>query len=669
MRKIHIVLTLLAVLLYQLNAQEIVPAPIQTPWDSKVDVENVLPEYPRPQLVRTEWQNLNGYWQYAVTEAAVDAPSEWDGQILVPFCFESELSGVNRKIKPEEWMWYRRTIEIPAGWCEQRTWIHFEASDWETVLYVNGKEVGSHRGGYTPFSFDITDYLVEGKKQEIVVRVWDHLGQKMYVSAGKQGRTRDEAYEDSSGIWQTVWLEPRAECSINRLKVEGSYEKATVELSLDLSQKLPKNAVVEIDVMDDGKVVTSVMGRKLQFVIEVPDPKAWSPDNPYLYDLGIKIVHKGKVLDDVVSYVGLRDIAIDKSLHGPQITLNGKAMFHFGPLDQGYWPLTVFTPPTEEALLFELEYLKSIGCNMVRMHIKKNSDRWYYHCDRLGLMVWQDFICNKRFAEDQISREASEYWKEEQVKLMDSLNNHPSVVKWIVFNEAWGQHDTEAVVKWAEELLPHHIVSAASGWTDVYNLADIRDIHDYSRFPSITVPEREPNRAVVLGETGGFGVPVFGNNWEPLPNLKPVELPNGQIPEKDRRGRMRPIQTASDNDWVSDTKRPVYSVEGQIAHYERFIDVLKLEQHFGLSGAIYTQLTDMRQEQNGWLTFDRKVSKIPVDEMKRIHDKLYQRSPVRKQLVARGSEWETYKNKVEFPLSKEKSKESKHGFIKNGKKV
>ncbi|MEX0322087.1 MAG: glycoside hydrolase family 2 protein [Puniceicoccaceae bacterium] len=622
-----------------LHAQEIVPAPIQTPWDSKVDEANVLPEYPRPQLVRDDWLNLNGLWNYAITEKGVPQPDQWNGDILVPFCFESELSGVNRIIQPDEWMWYQRRFTVPADWMGKRIWLNFEASDWETVVYVNGKRVGTHRNGYVPFSFDITNYLVKGKAQNLVVRVWDHSTTKLFSSGGKQGFGRPNVvYENTSGIWQTVWLEPRARGAIDRLEIRASYEQAKVTISAKTDGKTPSGSELRVQLLDGNKIVSESTSSFSSIVsLSVPDPKAWSPDHPFLYGMKIALIQDGKVLDQVESYCGLRDISIDKSLDGPQILLNGEPLFQFGPLDQGYWPLSVFTPPTEEALRWEVEYMKRAGCNMVRMHVKRNPSRWYYHCDKIGLLVWQDFVPNKTIKNPKDA--GSELWKMEQIAIMDSLNNHPSLVKWIVFNEAWSQHKTEEIVNWIMGLAPDHIVTAASGWDDLNDLGDIRDLHDYSRFPSLTDPKLESSRAVVLGETGGFGINVPEHAWKEMPALRHPENLDGIVPFAERRGGMEPVNPCADNDYTSDIKRPVYTLEGFVDQYSRYIDLIRLEQAFGLSGAVYTQLTDMRHEQNGWLTFDRKLSKIPVEKMKEIHERLYRPVQQRKPILAAGSDW------------------------------
>lgn len=610
------------------ESTEIVPAPVQTPWDSQALVEMPFPEYPRMQLIRDEWKNLNGRWNWAVTETGAERPAAWSGTILVPFPFESELSGVNRSISEDDWMWYHREFEVPDDWNGRRVWLNFQASDWETVVYVNGREVGHHQEGYTPFGFDITDALKPGGSQELVVRVWDHQGRKHFVSAGKQLEARN--YEPSSGIWQTVWLEPRTAGAIEALKINASLGKKTVELTVTAAAE----AEVRVEVRNGARVVATGTGSSNHsLTVEIPNPEAWAPDNPFLYDLRIDVLKDGRTVDTVMSYFGLRDIRVDKSREGPQIVLNGKALFQFGPLDQGYWPLSTLTPPTDEAQKFELQYIKDIGGNMVRLHGKRNPSRWYYYCDTIGLLVWQDFIFNK--AGDTLHRipGESERWKNEQLMLMDSLNNHPSVVKWIVFNEAWGQHDTGSIVQWAQNLLPNHIVSAVSGWNDVHGLGDIRDVHDYERFPSLTHPGSEPQRAVVLGETGGFGVPVNGNNWLPIAEPELPDNPEFHVTGKDRQGGMKPVNASADRDFVTDIRRPVYTTEGMVPHYERYIASLWLGQTYGLSAGVYTQLTDMRHEQNGWLTFDRKVSKIPVEKLREIHLQLYRPLPKRQRLV------------------------------------
>ena len=647
----YIVLSCLLFGFNQLHAKEISPAPISTPWAADLDPNNVLPEYPRPQLVRKDWLNLNGYWNYAITKAGTEKPTKWQGKILVPFVFEAELSGVNRDIKADEWMWYARRFEIPGSWRDREIWMNFEAVDWHTTVYINGKKVGEHRNGYVPFSMNITSYLNKGNKHDVLIRVQDDArlhGAMIGKQRGRGDRKGNVVYEMSSGIWNTVWLEPRGKGGISDLKLAGSYLKQKLDVTVHTAANTPVNAKAQVTVGDGRKVLAKrIIAVNTPYSLRVPNIEAWSPDSPKLYDLDIRLLDKQTEIDAIKSYTGFRDIAIDKSLKGPQITLNGKAFFHFGPLDQGYWPRSTLTPPTEAAQKYELDYIKATGANMVRLHIKRNPNRWYYYADRIGLMVWQDFISTPLVN----GPEHAAIWRKEQQELIDSVNNHPSIVKWIVFNESWGQHDDKEVLAWAESLLPNHIVSVASGWDDVDNLGDIRDLHDYTRFPSLTVPEDEPKRAVVLGETGGFGVPINGNNWLPMPEPKHPGTPDGRLKPKDYKGGMYPVNARADDDYVTDGKRPVYTPEGLAIHYARYIELLKLGQNFGLSGAVYTQLTDMRHEQNGWLTFDREVSKIPVEQMKQMHASLYTPLFSRTALLKQSSQWKDANGKKwRFPF-------------------
>ncbi|ARN57691.1 glycoside hydrolase family 2 protein [Sedimentisphaera salicampi] len=629
--------------------------PVQTPWDSKVSKDNPLPEYPRPQLVRSEWKNLNGKWDYAIAPKGKGEPKEWGGKILVPFCFESQLSGVHKQITLDDWMWYKRSFTVPKSWGGKSIMLNFQASDWETVVYINGKKVGRHRGGYSPFSFDITDFINKDDRQELVVRVWDNSGMELFTSCGKQGNPNhwNSNYPNSSGIWQTVWLEPVNEGGAVDLDINASLKKSMVSMFIETADSPASETNAKIKILDDGDVVAekkAPVNKEIKLFIE--NPKGWTPDNPHLYDIEVALERSGKVIDRFASYCGLRDVSIDPTRKGPQILLNGEPLFQFGPLDQSYWPRSVLTPPTEEAIVFELEYLKQVGCNMVRLHIKRNPSRWYYHCDRLGLIVWQDFVCNKPFPKQKIDAQESKRWFSEQEELVDSLNCHPSILKWIVFNEAWGQHDTERIVKKAESMLsPEYLVSAASGWTDFDNLGDIRDLHEYSRFPAATAPSEESKRAVVMGEIGGFNVPIKGNNWVQYPEPALPDNPDFKVEGKDRRGGMRSNTDSADRDFVTDIKRPLFSQKNMATHYQRFIETLAQERYFGLSGAVYTQLTDMRHEQNGWLTFDRKVSKIDPERLNQIHQVLYQPVQERQKIFSFQSEWKHKGQKIQFPIS------------------
>jgi arylsulfatase A-like enzyme len=581
-------------------------APIATPWSEAVTEENAWREYPRPQMVRPLWQNLNGHWDYAVTRPGDTAPSEYDGNILVPFCTESPLSGVGRRVKPEERVWYRRTFSLPDSWRGGRLLLHFGAVDWEAAVWVNGRRVGEHRGGYVPFTLDVTDALTDRGDQELTVRAWDPRDDQQYLR-GKQSSKTDH-YETSTGIWQTVWLEPVAPVSIAKLKLTPDVDRGVLTVE-PVIRGDGDASMIEITALDGETEVARASGRITAPVeLKLDQPKLWSPDRPFLYDLEARLVRDGQTLDTVESYFGMRKIEVGRDGGGiNRILLNGQPIFQIGPLDQSYWPESVFTPPSERAMVYDLQYLKDVACNMVRLHITTNPDRWYYACDRLGLLVWQDFVCGTRPKKyDQVTDDEAAEWRREQRAMIDWLQNHPSIVMWVVFNESWNQHRTEDQTAWAMSYDPTRLVSVASGWDDVPGLSDVRDIHDYTTHPSIPRPVTEPKRAVVLGECGGFNCIVTDHNWH---------------------GETQPAATDND-DWVQDIKRPRYDMGEPLAeHYEALVEDLRLLQTEGLCGAVYTQLTDMKREQNGYLTFDRRVSKIEPARLRAIHERLFASRP------------------------------------------
>jgi len=598
---------LLGIVAVAASAGEWHPAacPLMTRWGKEVSPENAWREYPRPQMVRPDWQNLNGLWEYAVRPGDAARPETWDGRILVPFCIESPLSGVGRQIEAEERLWYRRTFTVPHAWNGRRVLLHFGAVDWQAAVWVNGKAVGSHRGGYTPFSLDITDAVAPGGgEQEIVVRVWDPLDKRQYVH-GKQNRPRDH-YETSTGIWQTVWLEPVNRWHIARPKLTPDVAHERLVIEVDTTRVSRSHELIAV-VFDGHKEVARASGLA-RVVVPMPDAHLWSPADPFLYTvrLTLKRIDQPNTVDDAVTaYVGMRQVAVVPDVAGVnRIYLNGKPLFQMGPLDQSYWPESVFTPPSDAALTWELGYLKDIGCNMVRLHITTNPDRWYAACDRLGLLVWQDFVCGH--GRKALSDADAAEWRREQRAMIDALVNHPSIVMWVVFNESWNQHRTEDQTRWAMGYDPTRLVSAASGWTDVPGLSHVRDIHDYTTHPSIPLPATEPARAVVLGECGGFNCIVKGHNWH---------------------GEVQP-ETTDNRDWVRDIKRPRYDIGPPLAdHYAALIDDLRLLQTMGLCAAVYTQSTDMKREQNGYLSFDRAVSKIDPARLRAIHNRLFEPWP------------------------------------------
>lgn len=590
-------------------------APILTRWARQVTPENVWPEYPRPQMERSEWQNLNGLWDYAVTAKDAPQPTSFDGTILVPFPIEAPLSGVGRQMKPEEVIWYRREFSVEGGAGGGRVLLHFEAADWETTAWVNGQKTGEHRGGYDPFTFDITDALKAGGEQNLLVRVWDPQN-TVFKPLGKQANEAN-AYERTSGIWQTVWIETVPPVSMDRLELVPDIGAGKLHVTV-LTRGDADGYSVKLEALDGRNAVGAARGRPGEkIVLRIEKPKLWSPDNPFLYDLKVSLVRGGETVDAVESYFGMREISLGEAAGGKRILLNGKPIFQIGPLDQNYWPGGALTPPSDEAMRWEAEYLRKIGCNMVRLHIKQNPRRWYYHCDKAGLLVWQDFVSALKRRHNPSPAE-SEQWVLEQKRMMDTLQAHPSIVMWVVFNESWGQHDTERITRWARDRDSTRLVSAASGWNDVDGLGDIRDIHDYTLHPSAAVSRSNPDRAILLGECGGFNSVVPGHNWY-------GHMPKGHMPAS-HRGGGGGMQAGllMGNIWTRDYKRPTYAVGESFAeHYSAFVDDLNLLRAHGLNAAVYTQMTDMKIEQNGYLSLDREVSKADAAAFRRIHEKLY----------------------------------------------
>jgi len=576
---------------------------IMTPWAKNVRPDNVWPEYPRPQMVREAWKNLNGLWDYTIRPADAPQPTSWEGQILVPFCVESALSGVNRELRPDQRLWYRNSVEIPKDWMGKRILLHFGAIDYESTVWVNGQKVGDHKGGYDPFAFDMTDAIKPEGKQEIVVGVLDSTNTSMQA-VGKQrlADRRSETFTASSGIWQTVWMEPVPAVSIDRLKITPDLDRQQVIVEVRLSGK-DDGYSAELTAYDGTMTLATVTGKiDVPFLLNIPNPKLWSPDSPFLYDLKVNLRQNGKIVDRVNSYFGMRKISLGKDEQGfTRILLNNKPIFQYGPLDQGYWPDGLYIPATDEALRFDLEYLKKIGCNMDRKHVTVGQDRWYYHCDRLGLLVWQDMVPPMKVRGNVFTPESNAQWELEQKRMIDCLYNHPAIILWTVFNESWGQHETERLTNWTMEYDPSRLVNDASGWTD-FHVGHIRDLHDYSFHPSIPLPEIAKYRAIVLGEVGGFELLLKGHLWYPDQTIT--------------------LQTDS----LQDFSRERYLETPQLVErYEQFIKGLKLQiSSHGLCAAMYTQIADWGRENNGWLTYDRVVSKIDVAKLKAWHESLYQ---------------------------------------------
>lgn len=565
---------------------------MMTPWAKDVAPDSAWQEYPRPQFVRTDWKNLNGLWSYAVTPKDAAKPGEWAGKILVPFCPESTLSGVGRLIEPAETLWYRR--ELPGPKDSQRTLLHFEAVDYDATIFVNGKEVGTHRGGHTPFSFDITDALKSGDN-ELIVKV--HDATQGYQLHGKQNLDpKGIWYTRVTGIWQTVWLENVAQLHLEDVDYACDIREGKLYITPKLSALTP-GAKVRATVSFDGKQVATATEPSL-ISVQIKEPKLWSPETPNLYQVKLEVLDaNGQVVDTVESYTAMREFGKATDAKGNwRFTLNGKTYFHWGPLDQGWWPDGLLTPPSDAAMLSDIEYLKAAGFNMIRKHIKVEPRRYYYHCDRLGMLMWQDQVSNgtgkgrepgstsppwtrlkPNPVDAQWPDDAHEQFVLEYRRMVEHLRDVPCIAAWVPFNEAWGQHRTMEVGKLAVELDPTRAINIASGG----NFWPVGDVADEHKYPDPGFPLDDPrfkNYVKVAGEFGGHGWPVKGHLWK----------------ESEKNWGYGGLPKTMD-EWKS--------------RYTKSLQILNDLRKQGIAGGVYTQTTDVEIEINGLRTYDR-VDKI-----------------------------------------------------------
>ena len=569
---------------------------ILTRWADEVSPDAPLPEYPRPQMTRPEWRNLNGVWSFTLASRDAARPAAIDREILVPFAVESALSGVAETVTPDQAVWYRRTFEVPQDWRGRRTLLHFGAVDWEATVWVNGVELGTHRGGYTPFSFDATRALLPGDAQQLVVRVWDP------TSTGSQPRGKQLLepegiwYTPVTGIWQTVWIEPVADLSITRLEPIPDIDAGTVTIHADLSG-IDSGLELRVRVLDGGTEVVSGRGPDPgELTLRVPAPKLWSPDSPHLYDLEVELLRGGQVVDRVESYFAMRKISMDRDAAGDmRFQLNNEPLFHLGPLDQGWWPDGLYTAPTDEALAYDIEITKRLGFNMARKHVKVEPARWYYHCDRLGLMVWQDMpsaapgrdqdlsFWVRPWDEKDAPREgvSAAQFEAELAEMIDAFRFFPSIVMWVPFNEGWGQYDTARIAAWVKQTDPTRLVNAVSGWTD----RGVGDVYDTHIYPGPGLQHGE-NRAAVLGEFGGLGWPVDDHLWWNKRNWG--------------------YRTFDNQDALNARYAEVWG--DVVGPYAR-----------GAAAAIYTQTTDVEGEVNGLMTYDRALVKFDERMTRQVH--------------------------------------------------
>lgn len=611
------------------RADSVYTGAIMTRWGREVTPDNAWRSYPRPQLQREAWQNLNGLWDYAIAKAGAPQPQRMDGQILVPFPVESRLSGVARKVTPGDRIWYRRSFTVPAGWAGQHVMLNFGGVDHAAIVWVNGVPVGAHKGGFDAFGLDITDQLRPGTN-ELVVQVADP------TSAGSQPRGKQILNPDGiwytpvSGIWQTVWIEPVPELHIADVRATPDIDRGVIDVEVALSAWANDTDAVRLSVRSGRKTIaTTILRANRRATLKIPDAHLWSPEDPFLYDLVAELVtvrdpYAGKTerdraaydarftraeaetyaaaqvtgapRDRVAGYFAMRKISVGQGpVPGqPMLLLNNRPYFQNGTLDQGYWPDGLYTPPSEEAMRSDLVFLKKAGFNMVRKHIKVEPARYYYDADRLGMLVWQDmpsgggedqFLAGTSQGQAVLSSDVMAEQQSELARMIGDLRAFPSIVMWVVNNEGWGQYDSATLTRFVKGIDPSRLVDADSGWLDVApGVSDVLDIHTYEDVPH--VPPRQSARAIVIGEYGGIGRPIDGHLWR------------------------------DDKRWSYQT---AVGADDFLTRYRRkFAEIVRQARTHGLSAAIYTQTSDVEGEVNGLLTYDRALPKAPPEVLAEI---------------------------------------------------
>lgn len=583
---------------------------IKTDWSEKIVVTNPHAEYPRPQMVRNNWTNLNGFWNYALQDRQKDEkPTAFDGKILVPFAIESSLSGVGKTVGKDNLLWYERNFTLPSTFKGKKVLLHFGAVDWQCEVFVNDVSVGTHQGGYDPFSFDISKALAKKGNQRILVRVWDPTDDGPQPR-GKQVKVPEGIwYTPVTGIWQTVWVEAVPETYITGTRQTPDIDAKQVKVETSVANARAGDQVLVTAYDGQTKLAEQLTNAGGAVTLNIENPRLWSPENPVLYDLKISLLRNGKPVDAVSSYFAMRKISMEKDSKGIQrMLLNNEFVFQYGPLDQGWWPDGLYTAPTDEALKFDIVKTKEMGFNMIRKHVKVEPARWYYHCDQVGMLVWQDMPSGDmgnswemrpgiygKATDKNRTPESEAIFKTEWKEIMQDFYNFPSIVVWVPFNEAWGQFKTAEIVNWTMKEDPSRLVNTASGG----NFEPVGHIIDLHNYPEPLMPEPSlfgADRILVLGEFGGLGLPVEGHTWQDKNNWGYQSFKN---------------------------KEDLYK------RYAEFISVIPHYIEKGLSAAVYTQTTDVEIETNGLMTYDRKIMKFSPEALKKLHQQLYNKSLVR----------------------------------------
>ena len=584
-----------------MNSQEFKWLPagnkIKTKWGNNLNQNNIWNEYPRPQLERKDWINLNGLWSYSITGKNALKPGNLDEKILVPFSLESSLSGVMKNLNEKEILWYYREFKIPENWKNKNILLHFNAVDWKCELFINDTKIGEHIGGYSEFYFDITNKLLEGKNK-ILLKVFDP-SDKGYQPVGKQSLNPNGIwYTSISGIWQTVWLEPVSEKYIEKIEINNDFDNKEIKINCKLNKD--ENLPLKISLLYNEKEFMKIKGNSnSDIVFKIPEEyfHPWSPNEPNIYRIKAELFdNEDKIIDSIESYTTIRKIEQRKDENGYyRIYLNNNKIFNMGVLDQGYWPDGLYTPPSEEAMIYDINKLKELGFNTIRKHVKIEPYRYYYYCDKIGMLIWQDMPSGDRQenkwehhqlnAGDDVKRsdESKNNYYQEWSEIINNLKFFQCIIIWVPFNEAWGQFDTEKVVEFTNKQDPTRLINSSSGGNH-RNCGNFLDLHNY---PEPSQYLKVDNLINILGEFGGLGLDIKGHTWK-------------------------------DDNWGYKTFKTKEEVTEK---YEEYINLI-INSFKGFSAAIYTQTTDVETEINGLITYDRAEIKVDKGRIKAANEKI-----------------------------------------------